>query len=102
MISIIENVFITCKIPGFLNQTYVALIPKIAQAKHVKDYRPISLCNTTYKIISQIIATILKIFLPKLISQEQSAFLPHRRTTDNIILAQELMQYVLKSKTKRK
>lgn len=48
------------------------------------------------------LANRIKDLLPQLISQEQSAFLPQRRVTDNIILAQELMQFVLKSKTKKK
>ncbi|KAF7802979.1 ribonuclease H [Senna tora] len=40
-----------------LNQTHIALIPKVDSPQGFKDYRPISLCNTTYKIISKCVTT---------------------------------------------
>ena len=57
-----------------LNVTHVVLIPKIKNPKRVADFRPISLCNVTYKIITKVLANWLKLFLPKIISQEQSTF----------------------------
>lgn len=60
----------------YLNQTFISLIPKIPQVANIKDYHPINLCNTTYKIITKIIASRIKQVLPQLISPEQSAFLP--------------------------
>lgn len=76
--NLIQGVFATCKIPESLNQTYICLIPKVTQATTIKYYRPIGLCNTTFKIITKIIANRIKPLLPSLISHEQLAFLPQR------------------------
>lgn len=57
------------------NVTNVRLIPKIIGAKRVADYRPISLCNVYFKIISKLLALILKPTLRKIISENQSTFI---------------------------
>ena len=54
-----------------LNATHLTLIPKEAEADHPGKFRPISLCNVTYKIISKFVANILKPLLPLLISPKQ-------------------------------
>jgi hypothetical protein len=47
-----------CKgyIPGALNATFFALIPKVSKPTTFHDFRPIALCNFVYKVISKIIA----------------------------------------------
>lgn len=61
---------------SLINHKYVALIPKVKEPERVSEYRPISLCNIIYKIISKCLANQPKIVLEHLISPYQSVFIP--------------------------
>ena len=47
-----------------INFTHIVLIPKVNSPERMSDYRPISLYNVIYKIISKVLANKLKIILP--------------------------------------
>eukprot|EP00253_Pinus_taeda_P022073 PITA_22073 len=77
------------KMGGFTNSTFLALIPKETRPTTFSRFRPISLCNTSYKIFAKIIASRLQPLLPSLISENQGGFLSNRQIHDSIILVQE-------------
>lgn len=56
------------------NTVAISLVPKVSSPSIVKDYRPISCCNVTFKCISKVLANRIQSVLPYLISQTQSAF----------------------------
>lgn len=63
------------------------------------EYRPISLCNVVYKIISKILAKGVKKVLPSIISSTQAAFIESRLISNNILVEHELL-HALKSNNK--
>ncbi|GAA0153626.1 hypothetical protein LIER_11820 [Lithospermum erythrorhizon] len=67
----------------------------------MSQFRPIAMCNTIAKIISKTLEIRLKKFLPYVISDTQSAFIPNRLITDNILLAFEAHHIIKKKKSGR-
>jgi hypothetical protein len=61
-----------------INQTFITLIPKKTQPITPQDFRPTSLCNVIYKIISKSLADRLKPHLPDYIDNSQSAFIKNK------------------------
>jgi hypothetical protein len=93
----IKNFFKDGKLPDDFNLTKIVLIPKSADASDLAEYRPISLCNVIYKIISKCMVNRLRPHLHNLISENQSAFLPGRLISDNALIAFECFHAIHKS-----
>ena len=72
--------------------TFLALIPKVNTPTTFRDFRPISLCNVCYKIVSKLVTSRLRPLLNRLISPEQCGFVKGRHIHDNIMLVNELAQ----------
>ena len=66
------------ELPDKLNETFLALIPKVDHPQMVTQLRPIGLCNVVYKVITKCLVNRLKTVLGKLISPTQSSFVPGR------------------------
>lgn len=64
----------------------------------LSNYRPISLCNTMYKIITKIIVAHIRPLLLDLVSLFQTAFVPGRKGMDNVIIVQEIIHTISRKK----
>ncbi|PKI31207.1 hypothetical protein CRG98_048402, partial [Punica granatum] len=101
LLSAVKSFFHSNHILKEWNNTFICLIPKRQGAATFKDFRPISLCNVNYKVISKIIANRLKPLLHKIISPNQTAFIEGRWINENGLLAQEILHTMRNTKARR-
>lgn len=74
-----------------INNAFITFIPKKDGASTVEDYRPISLLNEIYKIVTKVIASHLNSVITKLVDESQFAFIKGRSSLQSVALAQEIM-----------
>jgi len=95
VVSLVKTILSGRGLPPKLNHTHVVLILKVNNPTKIIEFRPISLCNVVYKLITKAISNSLKKLLPTIISETQSAFTPRRLITDNILIAYEVLHSML-------
>ena len=94
----VSNVFELRVVPEFLNETLISLILKCPNPESHNNFRPISLYNSIYKVVTKIIVGHLSPFLDKLVSPNLTAFVPRRKGLHNVVVAQELIHSLDKKK----
>ncbi|KAL4302064.1 hypothetical protein GQ457_10G006820 [Hibiscus cannabinus] len=99
VVNLVSDFFRTWEFDESINNTNIVLIPKTKNPSDVNQFRPISLCNFSLKIITKILEFKLKIYLLEIIPAYQSAFVNGRLIHDNIILAHEAF-HAMKKKSK--
>ena len=87
----VKKFFESGVMPSDWNHTQLCLIPKVPNATHMQDLRPISLCSVAYKIISKVLSNRLKVILPRIVSPTQGAFVAGRLISDNLLIAHEMI-----------
>ena len=80
-----------CKFEKSLDASFIALIPKKQNASNIRDFRPISLIGTVYKLLAKVLANRLRMVLDGLISESQNAFVGGRKILDSVLIANECL-----------
>lgn len=76
-----------------INKGIIKLLPKEGDKTLVKNWRPISLLNVSYKILAKILALRLAHILPKFVNSSQTGFIKGRYILENLITAWEAMDW---------
>jgi hypothetical protein len=70
LLEVVEESKMKGNVNGVLIVDFIEIIPKSDNPESFSGFRPISLCNISYKIILKIVASRIKSFLSKGISKE--------------------------------
>lgn len=90
--------FRTCDIPEGFNDTIITLISKVHNLERPNQFRPISLCNVSYKIITKAMTNRRKEVMKEVVGPNQSSFVPERQIIDNIIIYQVIINTTRRKK----
>jgi len=84
LLDLVEDIRIKGRVRVSLNKNFLALIPKENNLQSFENFRPISLFNLCYKMISKVIANRIKPVLSRELSCNQLGFLKGRQILDAI------------------
>jgi hypothetical protein len=92
-----EEVYVHCQFKRSLNASFITLIPKKVNASNIRDFRPISLIGSVYKLLAKVLANRFRVVLGGLISKSQNAFVGGRQMVDSVLIANECLDSRVRS-----
>jgi hypothetical protein len=80
--------------PESMRQALISLLFKKEDPELLKNWRPISLLNTDYKIITKVLVNRVKPVMPMIIHPDQCCSVPGRSSEDNATLLRDVCDYL--------
>ena len=91
VLAMFEEFYQHSKFEKSFNATFIALILEKNGALNIRDFRPISLVGSVYKILAKMLANRLKEVLDQLISESQNSFVGSRQILDSFSLLMSVL-----------
>ncbi|RVW42483.1 hypothetical protein CK203_087835 [Vitis vinifera] len=79
-----------------IKASFLVLIPKRGGAEDLRDFRPISLVDSLYKLLTKVLTNGLKKIVGKIVSRSQNAFMEGRQILDASLIANETIDSMQK------
>ena len=97
---IFRDFFVSRKFVKSLNSTFIVMVPKKEGAEDFKDFRPISLVGSLYKLIAKVLANRLKKVMDRVVNKAQNAFVEGMQILDASLIANEVINSMVRRKEK--
>jgi exonuclease III len=93
LIKMVSTVFETGTLSSSQRQGIITLLYKKGPREELKNWRPITLLNVDYKIITKVLAKRLGQVLPLIIDEDQTCAIKNRHIETNIHLIRDILEY---------
>jgi hypothetical protein len=77
-----------------MKMSIITLIYKKGSRQAIRNYRPISLFGTDYKIIAKCLAERMMLVIPSVIDHDQTGFVKDRYIGENITIFLDVQEYL--------
>lgn len=89
--EVVQECFRTGSLPVSCQRAVLSLLPKKGDLTLLKNWRPVALLCTDYRVLSRALSNRLNDFLGKNVSTDQSYCVPERSIMDNIFLIRDVL-----------
>ena len=93
----LEEVYVQCQFERSLNASFITLISKKVNASNIRDFRPISLIGSVYKLLAKVLANRFRVVLGGLIFELRNAFVGGHQMVDSVLIANECLDSWVRS-----
>ena len=98
--AIFKDFYEMGKLVKSLNSTFIVMIPEKEGVEDLKDFGPISLVGSLYKLIAKVLANRLKKVMSWLVNKAQNSFVEGRQILDAFLIANEVIDLMVKKEGK--